>query len=502
MSRSGKIAIAISIFTVFAAAWITLHIFDGLPHLEDEFAYLWQARVIARGELSIPSPPQPKSFLVPFVVDYQGQRFGKYPLGWPTLLSLGERLGLRWLVNPFLAGLNVWLIYRLGKKAFNETVGLLAAGLTATSPFFLMNSGVLLSHPWGLALSSAFALAWLDATEEHPSHPAWLPTLTGGLALGVLALSRPYTALGVALPFGVHGVFLLLRGAPATKKRVLTLGAIALFTASLHFVWQYAVTGDPFRNTYTLWWEYDKIGFGPGFGVTPGGHNWDLAQQNTLFSLHAGYSDLFGWGKYSWLFLPFGLWFLRMEKKAWLVISVFPILVGLYTAYWIGAWLLGPRYYYEGLYSLTILSAVGIAGLAGWPLKPHQRWVKRKGWGKARPLGITALVTLLLAGNILFYIPARIGNLQGLYGIHRDQLEPFQSPRIEELTPALIIVDTDNWRDYAVLLELADPMLDSPLIFIWSHGPKSDAAVVEAFPERNAFLYYPHTPDVLYPLQP
>ncbi len=502
MSRPDKIAIALSLLTVLAAAWISLRIFEGLPHLEDEFAYLWQARVIARGELTIPTPPQPKSFLVPFVVDYQGQRFGKYPLGWPALLSLGERLGLRWLVNPLLAGLSVWLIYRLGKKVLNETVGLLAAGLTATSPFFLMNSGVLLSHPWGLALSSAFALSWLDATEEHSPLPAWLPTLAGGLALGVLALSRPYTALGVALPFGVHGLFLLLRGSPAIKPRLLALGAIAMLVASLHFLWQYAVTGDPLRNTYTLWWEYDKIGFGPGFGVTSQGHSWDLAWQNTLFTLHAGYSDLFGWGKYSWLFLPFGLWFVRKERKAWLVISVFPVLVGLYMAYWIGAWLLGPRYYYEGLYSLTILSAAGIAGLAGWPLKPHQPWIRRRGWGKARPLGVTALVALLLAGNLLFYTPARIGNLQGLYGVHRAQLEPFLSPQVEELAPALIIVDSDNWRDYAVLLELADPLLDSPLIFTWSHGPRSDAAVMEAFPERKAFLYSPTTPGVLYSLQP
>ena len=202
MKPANSIALAISLLAVAATTWISLHIFEGIPHLEDEFAYVWQAQVIARGELVTPSPPEPKSFLVPFVVDYDGQRFGKYPLGWPVVLSFGERLGLRWLVNPFLAGLGVWLTYRLGSKILGKTVGLLAAGLTLTSPFFLMNSGGLLSHPWGLVLSTGFVIAWLDIWQAD-SLPKWVPALTAGFTLGALGLCRPMTALGVAIPFGI-----------------------------------------------------------------------------------------------------------------------------------------------------------------------------------------------------------------------------------------------------------------------------------------------------------
>ena len=52
-----------------------------MPHLEDEIAYVWQAQALAGGAIKLPSPPEPKSFLVPFVVDYDGFRFGKYPPG-------------------------------------------------------------------------------------------------------------------------------------------------------------------------------------------------------------------------------------------------------------------------------------------------------------------------------------------------------------------------------------------------------------------------------------
>jgi len=52
------------------------------------------------------------------------------------------------------------------------------------------------------------------------------------------------------------------------------------------------------------------------------------------------------------------------QFKALPVALVFPSLVVVYLAYWIGSSLFGPRYFYEGLYSLTVFSASGIAWLA------------------------------------------------------------------------------------------------------------------------------------------
>ena len=143
------------------SALVTQRLFEGVPHIEDEIAYVWQAKAMTEGHLTIPSPPHSKSYLVPFVVDYQGERFGKYPPGWPALLAVAIQFGFRAWINPLLAGLGVWLTYQLGKRFFNPLVGLLAAGLTLTSPLFLMNSGSLLSHPFGLVLSALFALGWL-----------------------------------------------------------------------------------------------------------------------------------------------------------------------------------------------------------------------------------------------------------------------------------------------------------------------------------------------------
>lgn len=503
MSRIDKIALTFSLLAILFSYLVADRIFERMAHLEDEMAYVWQAQAIARGVLTVPSPLEPKSFLWPFVVDYNDQRFGKYPIAWPALLSLGERVGQRSLVNPLLAGLAIWLIYRLGKRIFGETVGLLAAGITLSSPFFLVNSGSLLSHPLGLVLSTGFALAWLSIFTPPASPRPWLGVITAGCSLGLLALTRPLTAFAVAVPFMLHGLVLFFKRDWLVRRQLLLLIGIVLGMGMLHFVWQYAVTGDPLMNPYTLWWPYDKIGFGPGHGHNPAGHTLRQAWLNTKFSLKVGAFDLFGWPKISWLFLPFGLLIAirqRATRLAALLLSgIFISLVVFYLAYWVGASLYGPRYYYEGLYSLAILSAAGIAWLAGWPTLPDQHPIRFTGWQRWRPVAVSGLLTLLVGFNLVFYLPARMQAMIGLYGVNRANLKPFLTETAQQLTPALIIVHPqEKWIEYGTLLELENPFLDTPFIFVYSRSERSNRLIASLFPDRAVYHYYVDEPYKFY----
>lgn len=476
-----------------------MRIFEAVPHIEDEMAYVWQAQVIARGKLTLPSPPYEKSFLVPFVVDYQGQRFGKYPPGWPTMLALGVRSGARAWVNPLLAGLSLWLLFRLGQRLFGNLVGLFGVSLTLTSPFFWMNSGSLLAHPFGLFLTLAFVLSWGDIFQgglRKRGLPTALPMLVGALSLGLLALTRPLTAVGVALPFVLHGLWLFWRDKRETRLRLILFALLAAGVSCLLFLWQYAVTGNPLLNPYTLWWNYDKVGFGPGFGRAEGGHNLHQAWINLKYSLLFGRHDLFGWGQYSWVLIPLGALAVLL-KRHWTslpALLVLPALLFVYLFYWIGSALFGPRYYFEGLASAVLLSAVGFCWLAGLPIHPQETYVSHQGWRKAHRLLATAVLALAIAANLLFYTPLRLGGMYGLYGVTASRLYPFLTEQAQALTPALVIVHPEHWTEYGALLELSSPFLDSPFIVVRSIGPNTDQALAEAFEDRNILHYFPKDP--------
>lgn len=506
--RADILALLLAIAGFLASALVTQRVFEAVPHIEDEIAYVWQAKAMVEGHLTIPSPPHNRSYLVPFIIDYEGERFGKYPPGWPALLSVAIRLGIRAWINPLLAGLGVWLTYLLGKRIFSEFVGLLAAGLTITSPFFLMNSGSLLSHPFGLVLSSLFALGWLESfwhntpgkTVENPKRARkhWWYTMLSALALGVLILTRPMTALAVAVPFGIHGLYILIRSDARTRLRLLVFSLTAIFFVGIYLFWQYSLTGDALLNPYTLWWSYDRVGFGPGYGRGPAGHTLDLAWINTRHSLDVGSYDLFGWGSFSWIFLPFGLWAARRNPKGLLLGSIVISIVLVYMTYWIGATLFGPRYYYEGLFSLTLISAAGIAWLAGWPGRMGVAFMRSTGWRKLRPLLVTLFLGVLVGINLMLYLPVRLGGMYALYNIERADQEPFLTPAAQSLTPALVIVHSKRWMEYGALLDLENPELTTPFIFAWSIGVFSDSQLANDFPDRTVYHYYPGQPFQLY----
>ncbi|HET7009994.1 MAG TPA: hypothetical protein VFI11_04395 [Anaerolineales bacterium] len=483
--QAGALALFFAAASAAASLFVSSSVFERMPHVEDEFAFLWQAEMMGRGRLWIESPPQPESFLVPFVVDHDGKRFGKYPPGWPATLSLGAAAGAPHLVNALLVGLAVWWTYRLAARLAGHGPGALAALLTATSPMLLMLSGSLMSHLLTMLLAVVWTCAWLDLSAGDTGAgrvPVGMLIFVAGLSLGLMALTRPLTALAVALPFGVHGAFLVIRGHRSVRLHLAAVAILALLVGGLLFVWQWEVTGDPLLNPYSLWWSYDRVGFGPGIGPMPEGHSFALAVNNTRHSLNAWLHDLFGWPYLSWILIPAGLFALRRRPEAWLMVSVFASLVVTYMAYWVGSWLLGPRYFVEALPALAAVSAAGARAIAGrFP---------RAGARRAAPV---IALAVLLAINLFIYLPIRLGGLRGLYGITRARMAPLERAH---LGSALVIVHpVPDWTSYGALLLLTDPFRDEgPLFLAYSKGPDQDRRLMAAFPERVVYHYYTNDP--------
>lgn len=302
--RYGLVLLLVA-FAFGMSALVSRTVFERLPHLEDEVAYLFQARIFARGEVVIDTPDPRNAFWQPFVVDSRetGHRFGKYTPGWPLLLSLGVRMGQVWLVNALLSALTVALVYRIGREIYAHEVGVLAALLTAFSPAALLLNSSLMGHTAALFYATLFIYAYWRL-EHGRRRLTW--GLVAGAALGLLAMTRPLTTLAIALPFVIwSGLRLAERLLSAMRQRgqwqhfwrnlapLLLLSGVALSLVTTLPAFNYAATGDASQNLYELVWSYDKVGFGDCCGRS--GHTLEKAFRHTRFDLSLTAADLFGW---------------------------------------------------------------------------------------------------------------------------------------------------------------------------------------------------------------
>ncbi len=335
------LALVLVLFSFFMTALVSDRVFEHVPHLEDEVAYLFEAKLLTHGQSVIASPQPARPFWEPFVVDLNGKRFGKYPLGWPGTLALGVAAGQPWLVNALLGALTVALVYRLGGEVFNADTGLVAAALTAFSPMALLLNATLMGHTAALFTSMLFMYAYWRL-EKGKYRLRW--GIVAGLSLGMTLINRPLAGVAVGAPFiawsGVRllQAFLLdwkqrklvtakeFRTSPPsplavngegeqapenvvgqttqplmktyagliyTLSPLVLLGVFTLILVSVIPAYQYAATGDTRQNLYLLVWSYDRIGFGEGYGAH--GHTIEKGIRQTRWDLSMTASDLFGW---------------------------------------------------------------------------------------------------------------------------------------------------------------------------------------------------------------
>jgi hypothetical protein len=209
------LVLALAFFAFATSALVSRTVFERLPHLEDEVTYLFQAKLLAGGHSVIASPDPARSYWQPFVVDYQGKRFGKYPLGWPLLLAPGVLMGQPWIINALLSALTVTLIYRLGREIFNPDAGAIAAALVAFSPMALLLNGSLMGHTSALFATTLFMYAYWRI-ERGRRKTAW--GVVAGLALGFVVINRPVAALAVAAPFVMWSAAQLARAVYVSLK--------------------------------------------------------------------------------------------------------------------------------------------------------------------------------------------------------------------------------------------------------------------------------------------
>jgi hypothetical protein len=251
-------------------------------------------------------------------------------------------------------------------------------------------------------------------------------------------------------------------------KRYALMLAACLAIVSIWPLYNWLATGSPMTNTYTLWWPYDRVGFGEGYGRLAGGHNWERAVQNLNFDFPDLGVTALGWPSIgdvslAWVVVALGLLWPDHNRRDWALRSA-ALLIIAHLAYWAAA-------------------ADGRAITRGCFL--GLRRARLTGETVAAPLVQLAL-PLLLAYSIVFTIEPRLlaGHTYGLQRRHADRIAAAQLGR------ALVFVRVLAWTDFADLAWQNSPAVaDSPVLFALDYGPLGNQALMQAFPDRKVYYY-------------
>ena len=447
------LAVSLAIVALAASAAVSTYLLERIPHVQDSVAYLFQAHTFSLGRLWAPLPELPEFFEHEFVVMRDGRWFGKYPPGFPAVLALGVLAGAPWLVNPVAAGLAVLATYLLGARTAGPGVGLLAALLLATSPFFLFLGGSFMAHTTGLLFVTLFALAYASGRG-----------FLAGLAFGACFLIRPWTALVMAIPLGID----LLR----ERRRLPPLALGALPAVAVFLAYNTLLAGDPLNNTMELWWSFDRLGFGADRGF--GGHSPFNGLLNSLRNAAELSRHAFGWPAvltFAFAFVPFVARAATRWDRIWLG-SWFCLMLG-YVGWWADGVMYGPRFYHEAMPFLALLTARGAQVLA-------------QSVGAPGPALAALLLALPIAHNLALYLPAQAPLHRGYNYVSRRSLDAVESAGIRD---ALVFVDLGGrgeWWHYGSLFPANHPLLGGDTIYARDLGSRN-SALMTRYPERRYY---------------
>ena len=489
-------------------------VFQHMPHVQDTVDQVFQGRIFASGRVTLPARFDDYFFSFIYIVNDGVRVFAEYPFGHSLLLALGSLIRAEWLVNPLLGSAQIIVLYFLGKEVYDEKTGRIAALLGLASPFLLFMSSEYVNHVSALLFLSLFLLFFFRTIRpfraprpgppsfviRHSSlvislRPSPLAPLLSGFCLAMALNIRPLSALAVSVPIACYAVYLLLKWRGRPLPAFLALLGPALLGLGAFGLYNYLTTGDPLLPGYKAYGmlEYNHAQWGLGFGAR-GFEEW--GHHTPLRGLTQAGSNLNALNLY--LFeSPFPglllvlLLFLAPARKPvdWLLLATFAALPALYFFYWFQDLWFGPRFLYEGMAPVLLLSARGLVEFPGYV-----------GQAAGPEAATRTRNTLLIAGTLTLAAACTVGlpRLLLRYSYSYDEYQRVKARvRQDRIGNAVIFLGPPRAFYYgaAVLDNALD--LNGPIIYAVDRGAEN-YLLMQRFPGRAYYRYA--DPDTFLPL--
>ncbi|MBP6214171.1 MAG: hypothetical protein KA447_14120 [Pyrinomonadaceae bacterium] len=396
-----------AICVVLMTGSLSYFVYQAHPHVPDETQYIFQARYMAAGQLTVNAPLVPEAFSMYMVPSQEPRWFSIFPPGWPALLAIGTVIGTSWLVNPLLAGLCVILAFFFFCEIYSRRFARVGTLLLCCSPWFIFMGMSYMSHISTLVFALVAAILMLREFKTRNT----LYALGAGVVIGIVSLIRPLDAAALAI---LIGIWTLVKHSTWRSR---SLAAAALFvgtaaSSALILPYNKILTGHAFSLPIDFYYakysgpHSNAFGFGPDRGLGWGldafpGHSPFEAAINTALNVFQLNTELFGWGIGSLLFATLFLFSGTLAKKdLWAPLSILAIAGG-YSLYWYhGGPDFGARYWFLCIIPLIVMTVRGFE----WLAKSFQT-ANASSW-RYDPRAVIVLATLCII-SLISYIPWR-----------------------------------------------------------------------------------------------
>jgi hypothetical protein len=354
---------------------ISWHVFKHIPHVVDSMGQILQGRIFASGHITLPVRFDSYFCGIPSVFNDGARMFAQYPFGHSLLLALGTLAGAEWLVNPLLGAAEIVVLYFLGKELYDEKTGRIAALLGVASPFLVFMSSEYMNHSSALLFISLFLLFFfrtIRPLRDTKAPSRLIDPLLSGLSLAMALNIRPLSALAVAAPLACYAIYLLARSKGKALSSFLVLLVPVMLGVVAFGLYNYLTTGSPWLSGYDVYGMLKDLhprsglGFGPRGPIGTPPHTPLRGLIQTGDNLNALNLYLFE-GPVPGLLLVL-LLFVTFPRNPldWVLLVSFVALPVLYFFYWSQGLIFGPRFLFEGLAPVLVLSARGLTELPGF----------------------------------------------------------------------------------------------------------------------------------------